>query len=117
METTRPLPLSYESAAGIPWVSLRRHVTAAPRAGGWPRLGPGSRDHAKGTGWRLLVRSRLPYEVGCRDPVGLAVPPRDVRAARRVRAPLGPLRRPPVRSHVSLLMGCGVEMSRPLPHS
>jgi hypothetical protein len=72
-----------------------------------PVAGPGSRDRTMGTGWRLLVRSRLPYEVGCRDPVGLAVPPRDVRAARRARAPLGPLRRLPARSHVSQSWGAG----------
>ena len=100
-----------ESAAGTAWVPLRRDVTAAPRAGGGSRLGPPrrspARGHTKGTGWRLLVRSRLPYEVGCRDPVGLAVPPRDVRAARRARAPLGPLRRLPARSHVSHSWGAG----------
>ena len=41
---------SCESAAGTAWVPLRRHVTAAPRAGGGPRLGPPrrspARDHA-----------------------------------------------------------------------
>jgi hypothetical protein len=39
-----------KSAAGTAWVPLRRHVTAAPRAGGGPRLGPPrrspARDHA-----------------------------------------------------------------------
>jgi len=56
-----------ESAAGTSWVPLRRHTTSAPRAGGGapagpdaPAAGPGSRDHTKGTGWRLLVRSRSP---------------------------------------------------------
>jgi hypothetical protein len=83
----------------------RRRAPAGPAA---PVAGPGSRDHTKGTGWRLLVRSRLPYEVGCRDRVGPAAPPRDRRAARRRLAPAGP-------GITRSRQGDGVETARPLP--